>query len=52
MYKYNHTIPYKWNVTSQGIDRSHFFQDPDKMILGKDRKNGGSIYVLHSIYRG
>ena len=52
MDKYNQTLPDTWHGTSQGIDRGHFFQDPGKMILGRDRKNGGSIYVLHSIYRG
>ena len=52
MDKYNQTLPDTWHGTSQGIDRSHFIQDPGKKILGKDRKNGGSIYVLHSIYRG
>ena len=40
MDKYNQTLPDTWHGTSQGIDRSHFFQDPGKMILGKIEKMG------------
>lgn len=55
MDKYNQTLPDTWHGTSQGIDRSHFFQDPGKMILGKDRKNGVPfmfyiVYIADSIF--